>query len=194
MPETPAPSTTTVVPLGLPVSTGRGPACAAIKSHDRIAVMTRVDPPTSPNCSRKRRRVSPPRGFRHHQASTCARRIYHATRTWNCTDRAYPPTAVSWPKVGVPNCDCSVVKRGLSNRFSTSARREMVCAPMRCDFWTLRSTFRCAGVRRSGSVRGALPNVYAGAAVNAAGLIQFVSRSSSDPLVASSTPGTRFGR
>ena len=53
---------------------------------------------------------------------------------------------------------------------------------------------RCPGVRRFGSVRGALPKVYAGAAVNAAALIQLVNRSSSEPLVASSTPGTMLGR
>src|SRR5712672_1493224 len=54
----------TFVPFGLPVRTGRGPACAAISSHDRIALMTRADPPARPNCSRKLRRVRgkvPPR-------------------------------------------------------------------------------------------------------------------------------------
>src|SRR5712671_1189074 len=58
----------------------------------------------------------------------------------------------------------------------------------------LTSTLRCPGVRRSGSVRGALPKVYAGAAVKAAALIQLFRRSSSEPLVASGTPDTMLGR
>src|SRR5262245_33048450 len=119
---------------------------------------------------------------------------YQPSRAWNCTDRAYPPTAVSCPNVGVPNCDCNVVKSGLSNRFMTSARTETVRVPNVTAFWMLRSTLRCPGVRSSENVRGALPNVNAGAAVNAAALIQLVSRSSSDPLVARSTPETTFGR
>src|SRR5712691_6433879 len=50
----------TFVPFGLPESTGRGPACAAISSHDRIALMTSADPPTRPNSSRNVRRVRAP--------------------------------------------------------------------------------------------------------------------------------------
>jgi hypothetical protein len=40
------------------VSAGRTPACPAIKSHDVIAVMMSDDPPTTPSCSRNRRRVT----------------------------------------------------------------------------------------------------------------------------------------
>src|SRR5262245_45987314 len=46
----------TFVPLDLPESTGRGFDCA-IKSHDRIALITRADPPAMPNRSRKPRLV-----------------------------------------------------------------------------------------------------------------------------------------
>src|SRR5688572_1049796 len=54
----PAPRTMTFVPLGRPDSTGRGPACAAIISHDRIALMTSADPPVRPRRSMKVRLVS----------------------------------------------------------------------------------------------------------------------------------------
>src|SRR5690349_17151874 len=47
----------TFTPLGRPLSTGRTPACPAIKSHEVIAVMTAEEPPTAPRCPRKRRRV-----------------------------------------------------------------------------------------------------------------------------------------
>src|SRR5688572_19373449 len=70
----------------------------------------------------------------------------------------------------------------------------MVRPANRCVFWMLRSTLRCPGVRKSDNVRGALPNVNGAAAVKAAGLIQLVSRLSSEPLVARSTPGTMLGR
>src|SRR3954465_9626696 len=46
----------TFVPLARPDSTGRGPACA-IRSHDRIALITSADPPTMPKRSRKPRLV-----------------------------------------------------------------------------------------------------------------------------------------
>src|SRR4030095_146803 len=57
IPDTPAPRMITFVPFGLPESTGRGPACAAIKSQERIPLITSVDPPTRPNCSRNVRLV-----------------------------------------------------------------------------------------------------------------------------------------
>src|SRR5690606_6704951 len=54
----PAPRMATRVPLGLPVRMGRGPACSASSSHDRIALMTNVVPPTRPHRSRKDLRVT----------------------------------------------------------------------------------------------------------------------------------------
>ena len=68
------------------------------------------------------------------------------------------------------------------------------CFAITFDFCALRSVLLCPGVRSPGSVRGALPKVNAGAAVNAAALIHPLSRSSVVPLVASATPGTMLGR
>src|SRR5258706_8753159 len=56
-PDTPAPRTSTLAPRGRPVSAGRTPACPAMTSHDVIAVMMSDEPPTTPSCSRNRRRV-----------------------------------------------------------------------------------------------------------------------------------------
>src|SRR5829696_3523340 len=57
MPERPPPSTSTFDFAGLPVRSGFCPAEPAIRSHDVSVLNTSDDPPTAPNCSRKRRRV-----------------------------------------------------------------------------------------------------------------------------------------
>ena len=72
----------------------------------------------------------------------------------------------------MPNVEIGPLKRGLSNALRTSARNDTVLPWTLVDFATLISVFRCPGVRSPDSVRGALPNVYAGAAVKAAALIQ----------------------
>src|SRR5262249_17927564 len=56
-PETPAPRITTLACAGRPVSTGLCPACPAMRSSDCIADITSDEPPTTPSCARKRRRV-----------------------------------------------------------------------------------------------------------------------------------------
>src|SRR5215469_9012474 len=58
----PAPSTSTFALRGRPESTGRVPACAAIKSHEESAVITSDEPPTVPRWPRNRRRVSAEQG------------------------------------------------------------------------------------------------------------------------------------
>ena len=142
----------------VPDRTGLGPACAPIRSHERMALITSAEPPTSPNCSRKPRLVSgrlscgdacrvmqPPRNRPGSGTGRSGRNLQRrsAARTWTCRLR-----------------DPSVVKSGSSRRFSTSALTEIVLPRAKaCCFCTLRSTLRWPGVRRSGSVRGALPKV-----------------------------------
>ncbi len=76
-----------------------------------------------------------------------------------------------------------------------SARNESVRVPSRTVFEIATSVVRCPGPRHSGLTRGTLPNVNAGAASNAAGLIHpDTPRSSWLPVVITGTPGTRFGR
>jgi hypothetical protein len=84
--------------------------------------------------------------------------------------RANPPTCVIWPKFDVPNVVIGPMNNGSSNRFSTSTRSAMLFVPTRCVLEIARSVVRWPGPRQSGFVRGALPNVKAGAWLNAAGI------------------------
>ena len=170
MPETPAPRTITLVPFGRPDRTGRGPACAAIRSHDRIALITSVDPPTNPNCSRKLRRVKGQgplsefvsvKGASHYkepdwrrsrvrsvEAEDAAHQgaavlpAHQPSRTWNWNERAKPPTCVICPKLDVPNVETGPMNSGSSKRFSTSTRSDRLLPPSRCVLEIARSVVR----------------------------------------------------
>ena len=62
--------------------------------------------------------------------------------TWNCSERAKPPTCVICPKFDVPNVVIGPMNSGSSNRFSTSIRKESVVSPMRSTLEIARSVVR----------------------------------------------------
>src|SRR2546427_12916337 len=119
-----------------------------------------------------------------------------------CVIRMNPACSCVRPKLELPNVLLPWSARTFTrlNRFSISILTCALLLPKRRFLMNTASTLYCGGVRTSVIVRGALPQVNAGAAVNAGGLLQVgvggsagAGAGSELPGVPRSAPGAMLG-